>query len=135
MDGKRLADGLIGLVDVELAVVVEADERGGVDKVVAEIFGHHARREILPARNQLVDREALVELLAQPRKVALDVHLKIEFALDVEVARLDHGEDLLAGDGVLQVRMAQIEQIGDLVVVLVALARGGNHDEPARRVG
>ena len=50
---------------------------------------------------------------------------------DLGVAVADHLKNVLAGNAVLNVRGAEIEKVGDLVVILEALARRGDDDHAA----
>ena len=58
-----------------------------------------------------------------------------ELVGDIEVAPPDVGEQVVAGDVVVDVGVDQVEQVGHLGVARGAAAAGGHDDEAARGVG
>ena len=105
---ERGGDGPVGLFTVELAVKAEEDAVCGIDKGIAEIFGHQPRREVFAAGDQLVDAHAAVEPRAQRLHLALDVIAEPQLAADPGKALLDGLQDLVAGHAVGQMRVAEI---------------------------
>mgnify|MGYP007005873791 CR=1 FL=1 len=98
-----------------------------VEEVVAEEIGHELCREIFAARDELILGYAGLDLLAQRGKLGVDIDRKPKLGADLAIA-------VGAADAVLFVRMAQVQKIRKLVIVLEALAGRGNDDDLARRV-
>ena len=105
-----------------------------VEKVVAEEIGHELCRKIFAARDELILGYAGLYLLAQRGKLGVDIDRKPKLGADLAIAVGDHVEHRVAADAVLFVRMAQVQKIRKLVIVLEALAGRGNDDDLARRV-
>ena len=119
-----------------MAVLIERNHVGGVDEGKAQIFGHHARGEVFAAADDVFGREiAALGAFAEYAEFVADGIIQIEFFGDFAEALTDSSEQVVAGHVVLQVRVDQIQKIGDLAIGLIALARGGNHDEPTGRIG
>ena len=67
-------------------------------------------------------------------KLGVDIDRKPKLGADLAIAVGDHVEHRVAADAVLFVRMAQIQKIRKLVIVLEALTGRGNDDDLARRI-
>ena len=105
-----------------------------VEEVVAEEIGHELCREIFAARYELILGYAGLDLLAQRGKLGVDIDRKPKLGADLAIAVGDHVEHGIAADAVLFVRMAQIQKIRKLVIILKALTGRGNDDDLARRI-
>ena len=125
----------VGCVLIDGAVELELDPAGRVDELIAEVFGHQPCGEVFAARGELILTDAIFHLV--PQRVELFVEADVQAALgdDLVVAVTDHGEDVLARNAVFDVRGAEIEKIGDLMVAGEALARRGDDDHAAGGVG
>lgn len=64
-----------------------------------------------------------------------DVELEAEVGDDLAVAVGEEGEDIIEADALDDVGLAKVKEVGDLGVLLVALAGGGGHDVAALRIG
>ena len=116
---------------IHRAVQPELQPQGAVQKAVAQIVRHQLRREVLAPGHQLVGADALVHLLPQGVKLRLQRCPQPQLVPDPHITGADHLIDGVAADAVLQVRVAQIQQVGDLVVVFVPLAGGADHHHTA----
>ena len=125
---------LIARLLIDGTVETELQPHSAVEEVEAQIVGHQLRREIFAARDELVLTDPLIHLSAQGGELALEVGPEPQLVADGEIAVADHLIDPVAADAVLQVRVAQIQQVRDLVIVLIALARGTHDDDAAALV-
>ena len=123
-----------GALHVDLAVVVEDHDVGGVHEGHAEILGHEVGGEPLAARDDVLGR-VLLDVLGEELELLVDGPLEPELLGDVEEALLDVGEKRRAVDVILYMRVHEQQKVGDLVVGREALARRGHHDEAAVGVG
>ena len=132
--GQALQRG-IGRLLVDRPVELEAHPQLRVQKRVAEVVRHEQGGEIFAARHELLLRDAGAHLLAQHGELGLDVHVQAALVADGDVAIGDHLEDGVAAHAVLQVRVAQVQEVCELVVVRAALAGSGHDDHFPRGVG
>ena len=132
--GGRVLQRLIARLLIDGTVETELQPHSAVEEVEAQIVGHQLRREIFAARDELVLTDPLIHLPAQGGELALEVGPEPQLVADGEIAVADHLIDPVAADAVLQVRVAQIQQVRDLVIVLIALARGTHDDDAAALV-
>ena len=132
--GQPLQRG-VGRLLVDRAVKAEAHPQLRVEKRVAEVVRHEQGGEIFAARHELLLRDAAAQLLAQHVKLGLNVDAQPARVADGDVALADHLKDALAAHAVLQMRVAEVEEVCELVVVRVALSGSGHDDDPARGVG
>ena len=116
-------------------VELEAHPQLRVQKRVAEVVRHEQGGEIFAARHELLLRDAAAQLLAQHGELGLNVDVQAALVADGDVAIGDHLEDGVAAHAVLQVRVAQVQEIGELVVVRAALAGSGHDDHLPCGVG
>ena len=123
--GKLLIDG---------AVHAEPQPFGGVHKIEAQIIGHQPGGEILAARGQSVLGNIVLQAVPDPRKLRFQIGRKAQIVPDLQIAGADHREYGVAGDPVAHMGMAEVEQIGDFVVLRHPLAGGGDDDDGTRRV-
>ena len=128
---RGTAQVLIAGLLVYRAVQLELQPQGAVQKIKAQIVRHQLRREVLAAGYQLIGADALVHLLPQGGKLRLQRGLQPQRVADGHIAGADHVIDTVAADAVLQVCVAQIQQVRDLVVVLVPLTGGTDHHHAA----
>ena len=123
--GQRAQRG-IGFLLIDGAVIVEKQPLRGVHERKAEVIGHKQRGKVLAARDELIAGNALLHLTAQTVEHALEIDPQAKLAVNVAVALANHLINAVARHAVLQVRIAQIQQIGDLIVARAALARRRN---------
>ena len=131
---RGTAQVLIAGLLVYRAVQLELQPQGAVQKIKAQIVRHQLRREVLAAGYQLIGADALVHLLPQGGKLRLQRGLQPQRVADGHIAGADHVIDTVAADAVLQMCVAQIQQVRDLVIVLIALACGAHDDDAAALV-
>ena len=130
----EVVDAVAGTLHVECAVVVEAHVVGRVGKRKAQVLAHELGGEVLASAHDVLGGVALdagrelVELLCHGIGEA-------ELGLDAHEALLDVLEKGRAVNVVGAVRVDEVEQVGDLVVLGVALAGGRDHHEATRVVG
>ena len=105
-----------------------------IEEIIAEVIGHEHRREIFAARDELILGYAGFYLPAQGGELRVDIDLEPQLGADLAIAPGDHVENWVAADAVLFVRMAEIQKVCQLVIVLEPLTRGGNDDHLSRRV-
>ena len=108
MGRKRLGDGAVGLVAVDLAVIAEEHAVGCVDKGVAEIFGHQAGGEILAAGDQLIHARIAPQARGELFHLTLGVEGEAELRTDIGKALFDGLQNVFAGDAVTQMRVAEV---------------------------
>ena len=132
---RGAAQRLVGRVGIHRAVEAELHPLGGVEELVAEVLGHQPRGEVFAARGQLVLFDALLHLRPQGVEVGIQVELQTAVVRDLEIARADHVENFLAAHAVFDVRGAEVQKVGDLVVAGKALAGRGHDDHAAGLVG
>ena len=125
----------VGCVLIDGAVELELDPAGRVDELIAEVFGHQPCGEVFAARGELILADAIFHLVPQRVELFVEADVQATFGDDLVVAVADHGEDVLARNAVFDVRGAEIEKIGDLMVAGEALARRGDDDHAAGGVG
>lgn len=125
----------VGRLLVDRAVKLKAHPQLRVQKRVAEVVRHEQGGEIFAARHELLFRDAGAHLPAQHVELGLDIDVQAAFVADGDVAIADHLKDGVAVHAVLQVRVAQVQQVCELVVVRAALAGGGHDDHLPRGVG
>ena len=125
----------VGRLLVDRAVKLKAHPQLRVQKRVAEVVRHEQGGEIFAARHELLFRDAGAHLPAQHVELGLDIDVQATFVADGDVAIADHLKDGVAVHAVLQVRVAQVQQVCELVVVRAALAGGGHDDHLPRGVG
>ena len=110
---------------------MEEEPLCGVDEGKAQIFGHEQGGEILAPGHQLLPGDAVVHLLPQGGKFALQIGLQIQLVTNLGVALLNEAKNVVIGDTVLDVGVAQVEQVGDFVVVGETFSCGGHDHHPA----
>ena len=133
--GGRPLQGLIADLLIHGAVHAEVQPHGAVQKIKAQIVGHEPRREVFAPAHQLVGGDALVHLLAQGVELLLQRGGQSQLVPDLQIAAAHHVEHRVAAAAVLQVGVAQIQQVGDLMVVLEPLTGGADHHHAAAGVG
>ena len=131
---RALCDSGIGFFVVNLPIVIEKYALGRIDKAKAQMFAHQPGGQVFAARNQIIHRDILIELAAQLFKLTFQIIVQPQLIADAVVALLDHGKDILMRHAVIDMRMGQIQQIGDFAVLFMALARGGDHHAHARGI-
>ena len=125
---NEVMDAVAGAFHVERPVVVEAHVLGGVRERKAQVLAHKSGGEVLAAAHDVLGRVfldmrgELVELLGHGISEA-------KLGRDVDEALLDIREKRGAVDVIGAVRVDQIEEVSDLVVLGVALTRGRDHHE------
>ena len=128
---RGAAQVLVAGLLIHRAVQPELQPQGAVQKVVAQIVRHQLRREILAPGHQLVGADALVHLSPQGVELRLDGCCQSQRIPDTHIAGADHLINGVAADAVLQMRVAKIQQVGDLVVVFIPLTGGADHHHAA----
>ena len=124
------------LLHVDLAVGREGDDLGRVHEREAQVLGHQARSEILAAAHDELGRVVAGDRsMMEAAEFLADRIRKPEVAGDFAETLAHRAQKVVAGDAVLQVRVRQIQKVGDLGIARVALADGRDHDELARGVG
>ena len=125
-----------GAVHAERTVVMERNDRRGIQERQAQILGHQASGEVLAAAHKLLGGVAArAGALGKGRELFADGIGELQLVSDIKIALADVLEQLLARHVILNVRVNQVEQVGHLGVALKAATAGGNHHETAGRVG
>ena len=124
----------IGALGVDAAVKGKLQPQLRVEKIIAEEVRHQKRREIFSARDELVLGYAAFDLAAQRREPCVNVNAELKLRAYLAVTLRYHLKHRIAAHAVFLVRMAQIQKIGELVVVLKSLARRGHDDDAPRGV-
>ena len=132
--GERAQRG-IGRSRAHAARRVEQQPVFRVDEVEAQQVRHQPRREIFAPRDDPVPRRAAVHGGVDRLELRLDGQRQRAAVADLAVAVGDSAPQVPAAHLILQVRMAEIQKIRDLMVGRVPPARGRHHDHPPRRVG
>ena len=127
----RVTQRLIGSFLIHRAVQLEFQPQFAVQKVIAQIICHQPGGEILAPAHQLILTDALVHFPAQRLKFRLQIGFQFQLVPDVQIPPPNHVEHVVAGYAVFQMRIAQIQQIRQLVVAAEALSRRRNHYHPA----
>ena len=130
----RVPQGLIGGLLIHAAVQLEFQPQLAVQKGKAQIGGHQLGGKILAAGYQFVLGNALVHLPAQCGKLALQIHIQMQLITDGGIAIHDHLIDAVTANAVFQMRMTQIQKVGQLMIVLKSFSRGGHNHHPAALV-
>ena len=131
---ERVGDGRVGAGAVKLAVKAEEHAVGGVHKGVAERFGHEPRGEVFAAGDELVHARVTRERRGISVEFVLHAVGKTQLVADGDEPGTDRGENVGARDAVGQMRVAEIEKVGELVIVARALSGGRDDDDAARIV-
>ena len=127
---------LIGGALVHGAVVFEAHPVRRVHESEAQIGGHQPGGEIFAPAGQLILADHLaVQPAFQGGELGFQIQLDAQLIPDLQIAGADHLKNIGAVHPILGVGVAQVEQIGDLVVAAEALARRGHDHHPPLRVG
>ena len=131
-----IAQRLVGHLPVHGAVHVEHYPVCRVHELEAEVGRHQFGGEILAPADQLLLGHVLrVDALFQSLQLRLQRQVKPQLIPDVQIAGRDHVKNAAAVHAVLDMGIAQIEKVGQLMVIAEPLARGGDHHDPALRVG
>ena len=128
------AQRLIACLLVHSAVHAEAEPQAAVQKVEAQIVRHNAGGEVFAPAHQLVSGNALVHPPAQGVEFLLQRRGQPQLIPYLQVAAANHVKDPVAADAVLQMCVAQVQQVGDLVILLKTLAGGTDHHHAAAGV-
>ena len=135
-DPAQLLQGGIGLLRIHGAVQIELHPVGSVHKLEIQICGHQLGGVIFTAADQLFTGHCLlVDALLQLGKIGFQIQINTQLVTDLAVAGYDHIVNQIAGNTVLGVGVAQIQQVCDLVVILEALAGSGDDHNAAAGVG
>ena len=135
MLAQTLAHQPIRLLRIKHALFVKANDLGGIHKIPAERGRHNQAVEILAARACIIPFCAGGKIAVDLVKLRGNVIRKPKLLNDLRIARADRLErhvDILACRSQI---IAMIEQVGDLIVLLKALARRRRHHIPAFFVG
>ena len=132
--GGGAAQGLVAGGLIHGAVQPEAEPADAVQKIVAQIVRHEAGGEVLAPAHQLVLTDATVHLLPQGGELRLQRCGQVQLVPDGEIAAADHVEHSVTADAILQVGVAQIQQVRQFVVVPTALSGGADHHHTAAGV-
>ena len=125
-----------GAAHGERAVVVEGHDVLGVEERQTKILGHEAGGKVLAARDELLGGVAAgAGTLGKGAEFIADRVGKAELVGDIEVALADVVEQLVARHVVFGVRVHEIQQVGNLGVVLKAAAACRDHHKTACGVG
>ena len=127
----RMDQSLIAGLLVHRAVHAEVQPQAAVQKVKAQAVGHDPGGEILAPAHQLIGGDALVHLGAQGVEFRLQRRGQPQLVPDLQIPAAYHIEYTVAADAVLQVGVAQIQQVRDLVIVLEPFSGGADHHHPA----
>ena len=114
------------------AVKLELQPQRRVQKGIAQIVRHQPCGEVFAPGGQIL----LIRLTGAhplPQGVELRIQVDGQAAVvgDLLIPLADQIENFLAADAVFQVSAAQIQKVGDLMVVLISFAGGGHHDNAA----
>ena len=129
------AQSRIGFLLIHGAVIVEVEPSGGIDKVEAQIVCHQTGGKILAAGNQLLAGNAGLHFFLQPIEIRFQIGAQTELIADLKVTAADGLKNAVIFDAVLHMSEAQIQQVGDFVVIGKALAGRRNHHNAAGRIG
>ena len=132
--GGRPAEVLVALVLIYRAVQPELQPQGAVQKVKAQVVSHEPGGKILAPGHQLIGADALFHFGAERVELLLQRSGQMQGVPDLQIAAADHIEHAVAADAVLQVGVAQVQQVGDLMVVLEPLAGSTDHHHAAAGV-
>ena len=134
MLGKGPGNGGVGLFFVDLSVQTKEYAVSRIHEREAQILSQKPGGEILTAAYQLIHAHILAEPGTQPAQIGFQIILQAQGIPNLTKALLYCMQDVLAGDAVGQMRMAEIEQIGKLVIVAETFSRGGRDDNAARGI-
>ena len=125
-----------GAIHAERTVVMERNNRRGIQERQAQVLGHQASGEVLAAAHKLLGGVAArAGALGKGRELLADGIGELQLVSDIKIALANVLEQLLTRHVILNVRVNQVEQVGHLGVALKAAAAGGNHHKTAGRVG
>ena len=125
-----------GAVHAERTVVMERNDRRGVQERQAQVLGHQASGEVLATAHELLGGVATrAGTLGKGRELLADGIGELQLVSDINIALAKVREQFLARNVILNVRVNQVEQVGHLGVALKAAAAGRNHHKTAGRVG
>ena len=131
-----VAQCLVGRFPIYGAVHVEHHPVSRVHELEAKISRHQLGGEILAPADQLLLGHVLrVDALFQSVQLRLQCQIKPQLIPDIQVTGGDHVKNAAAIHAVLDVGIAQIEKVGQLMVIAEPFACGGDHHDPSLRVG
>lgn len=135
--GERLRDVFVGLRD-NAVLVVEGNQREGVDEVCAQVLGHEACAQEFATAYQEVRAHGfglVLQLVFEAVEVFGQLVFETEVLADFVIALTDQvprGREVEALGGEV---VGAVEEVGKLRLFGIALAGGGNDDDLAVLVG
>ena len=116
--------------------MMERDDVLGVEERQVKVLGHETTGEILAAAHELLGGVlAFAAFIGERRKLIANGVAEAELIGNVKVTLTDVLEQIVARNMVLDVRVYQIEQVGNLGVALKTAAAGRNDHKTTRRIG
>ena len=124
------------LIHIDRAIGAERNNVGRIDEREAQVFSHHAAREVFAAAHDILRRvfSTLRELTEDAEFMGNGV-AQIQLFGNFAEALADSAQKVIACHVVLQVSVHQIQQVGNFAVELITLAGGAHDDKTARGVG
>ena len=113
---------------------METDHPAGVNKVCVQVFSQAKAGQVFAPGNQVVQVQVLGHVLPDLGEFSSQVDFKAQAALDFHVLVHDRLENRLIADVIGNVGRAEVEEVGDLMVLLPALAAGAGHHVLAVRI-
>ena len=127
-----MAQGRIGLLLVNGSVHIELDPIRAVHKLEAQVCRHQLGGVILAPADQLILADLLgIDALFQLQKLRLQIHIQPQLVLDIQIPGGDHVKYPAAVHTVLDVGIAKVQQVCDLVIPGKPLTCGGHHHDLA----
>ena len=135
--GERLRDVFVGLRD-NAVLVVERDQREGVDEVCTQVLGHEACAEEFATAHEEVRAHGfglVLQLVLEAVEIFGQLVFETEVLADFVIALTDQvprGRKVEALGGEV---VGAVEEVGKLRLFGIALAGGGNDNDLAVLVG
>ncbi len=132
--GQARAEQVPGL-RIDHTIRFDHHALGRLDKLRAEPGRKQQRTAILATRRRVIGTHPTCQLRAKRLEARLDTRSDTKLAFDAAKTR----DDLREGRGEIGTdarrMMAEVQQIGDLGIPGIALARSGRHDDPTPLIG
>ena len=126
----------IGLFLVHGAVEIEPDPVSRIDEVEAQEACHQLGGEILAPADQFILGYGLgIDALFQRFEFCIQIQINVQLLPDLQIPGSDHLKNTGAVHAVLGMGKAQVQKVGDFVVIFEPLAGGGDHHHLAVGIG
>ena len=133
---KKAVQRLIGLLLVDGAVHVELHPVRGVHELEAQVRRHQLGGKILAPADQLLLGDGFgINAFFQLRQLDLNGQVKPQVVPDVNVPVGNEIKNGRAVHAVLNVGVAQIQKVRQLMILAKPLAGGGHNHHPPVRIG